>query len=305
MTGTLELLPQAVLDTLTILHILSDRLSYPFTKTLGRKLRIVAMRTLKKVPEVTIFFWLIKLMTTAMGESISDFLVHQFDPIFAVALGGIGFAIAIILQFAVRRYIPWVYWLAVAMVAIFGTMAADVIHIVLGIPYVISAAFFAGALAIVFIIWYLSEKTLSIHSIYTPRREVFYWATVMTTFALGTATGDMTATTFGLGFFTSGVLFLGLFFVAAVAYWFFGLNEIFAFWFAYILTRPIGASFADWTGKSPSSGGIGIGPERVSIALAVLVIGLVAYVTVARNDILRRQNYEQPSELSVAQRPRR
>jgi uncharacterized membrane-anchored protein len=139
---------------------------------------------LRKVPQVTLIFWVIKILSTGMGETTSDFLVRAIDPIVAVLLGGVCFAAALILQLAVRRYIPWVYWLAVVMVAIFGTMVADVIHIVLGVPYVVSTIAFAVALTIVFVVWYLTEKTLSIHTINTRRRELFYWATVITTFAL-------------------------------------------------------------------------------------------------------------------------
>ncbi len=245
---------------------------------------LLVTRTLRKVPEVTIYFWIVKLLTTAYGESTSDYLVNHINPIIAVAFGGLGFALAMIMQFSSRRYIAWVYWLAVAMVAIFGTMVADVIHIVLHVPYLISTIAFAIILAIVFTVWYVTEKTLSIHSIITPRRELFYWATVITTFALGTAAGDMTASTFHLGYFSSGILFVGLFALSALAYFLLGLNEIVAFWFAYILTRPIGASFADWTGRTVRNGGVGIGTDRVSIALLLLIIAFVAFLTVSRVD---------------------
>jgi uncharacterized membrane-anchored protein len=245
----------------------------------------LAMRAFRKVPEVTIFFWIIKLLTTAMGETTSDFLVRQFsDPIIAVALGGIGFVVALALQFFVRRYVPAIYWLAVVMVAIFGTMAADVLHIGLGIPYLVSVAFFSVALAVIFVVWYLSEKTLSIHSIYTRRRELFYWATIVTTFALGTALGDLTASSFGLGYLTSGILFAVLFALPALAYWLLGLNEIVAFWFAYIVTRPLGASFDDWMGRPSNAGGIGWGTGVVSLGLAVLIILLVGYLTITHKD---------------------
>ena len=244
----------------------------------------LAMRVLRKVPEVTIFFWIIKLLTTAMGETTSDYLVRQFGPFIAVAMGGVGLVVALILQFLVRRYVPAIYWLAVVMVAIFGTMAADVLHIGLGIPYLASATLFTVALAVIFVVWYLSEKTLSIHSIYTRRRELFYWATVMATFALGTAVGDMTASTLGLGYLSSGVLFAVLFALPALAYWLFGLNEILAFWLAYIVTRPLGASFADWMGRPTGSGGIGWGTGQVSLGLAVLIICLVGYLTVTNKN---------------------
>jgi uncharacterized membrane-anchored protein len=244
-----------------------------------------AMQAMKKVPEITVYFWIIKLLTTGMGETTSDFLVRQIDPVIAVALGALGLAIALILQLSVRRYVAWIYWLAVVMVAIFGTMAADVLHIGLGIPYLVSTTFFAVALAVIFVAWYAKEKTLSIHSIYTRPRELFYWATVMATFALGTALGDMTATTLHLGYFSSGILFAILIAIPALGYWLLGLNEIFAFWFAYIVTRPLGASFSDWMGRPANSGGLGWGTGWVSLALTILIIGFVGYLTVTRKDI--------------------
>ena len=145
------------------------------------------------------------------------------------------------------------------MISIFGTMAADILHVGFGIPYLVSTTFFVVALTIIFAIWYASEKTLSIHSIYTFPREAFYWATILAMFALGTATGDMTATTMHLGYFYSGVLFTFLIAIPALAYLLFGLNEIFAYWFAYIITRPLGASFADWMEVSHTRGGLGLG----------------------------------------------
>ncbi len=250
--------------------------------------RSLALRTLRKVPEITVYFWIIKLLSTAMGESTSDYLVFHINPYVAVALGGIGLIAALILQLVVRRYVASIYWFAVVMVAVFGTMAADVLHVVLGIPYLIATVFFAVVLALIFVAWYVSEKTLSIHSIDLLRRELFYWATVMATFALGTAAGDMTAATLGLGYLASGVLFTALIAVPALGYWLFGLNEILAFWFAYIVTRPLGASFADWFGK-PYLGGLGLGDAKVSLVLTILIIGCVGYLTVTRQDITEEQ----------------
>jgi uncharacterized membrane-anchored protein len=238
----------------------------------------------RKVPEITLIFWVIKVLTTAMGEVTSDYLVYQIDPVIAVVLGGIGLAAAMALQLLVRRYVPWIYWLAVVMVAVFGTMAADVLHIGLGIPYVVTTAFFAFALAIILMAWHATEKTISIHSIYTPRRELFYWATVMATFALGTAAGDMTATTMHMGYFDSGVMFGVLFALPALAYRWIHIDAILAFWTAYILTRPFGASFADWAGKSRSLSGLGLGTGEVSVVLSVLIVILVGYLTVTRKD---------------------
>jgi uncharacterized membrane-anchored protein len=244
-----------------------------------------------RVPAVTVVFWITKGLTTGMGESSSDYLVHLLPPVVAVALGGIALTAALALQFAVRRYVPWIYWLAVAMVGVFGTMAADVLHVGLGVPYLVSTAFFAVTLAVVFVAWYATEKTLSIHSIYTARREVFYWAAVMTTFALGTAAGDMAAVTLKLGYFASGVMFAVVVAIPAVAHRWFGLNAILAFWFAYIATRPLGASFADWMGVSPARRGLDLGAGPVSLALAVLIVGFVVYMTLSHSakDVVSEQ----------------
>ena len=228
---------------------------------------------------MTVAFWITKALTTGMGESSSDYLVHRLPPILAVALGAIALAIALGIQFAAPRYVPWAYWLAVAMVGVFGTMAADVLHVGLGVPYLVSTAFFAVALAAIFGLWYRSEKTLSIHSIHTRRRELFYWAAVMATFALGTAAGDMAAITLHLGYLASGVVFAVVIAIPALAYWRFGMNAILAFWFAYIATRPLGASFADWMGVSHARGGLDWGAGRVSLALAAFIIGFVIYLS--------------------------
>ena len=234
----------------------------------------------RKVPEITIYFWIIKLLSTAMGESTSDYLVFHINPYVAVAIGGIGLILSLILQFWVNRYTAWIYWLTVVMIAIFGTMAADVLHVVLGIPYLVTTVFFSVLLVVVFLAWRKTEKTLSIHSINTRRREIFYWLTVMTTFALGTAAGDLTAATLGLGYLFSGILFALLFIIPILGYWKFGWNEIFTFWFAYVITRPLGASFADWFGK-PILGGLGLGDEIVSIVLTIMIIVFVVYLTIS------------------------
>ncbi|HEY6469955.1 MAG TPA: hypothetical protein VI434_09315 [Candidatus Dormibacteraeota bacterium] len=247
-----------------------------------------ALGSSRKVPEVTAAFWIAKVLTTGMGEATSDFLVHQLAPIVAVAIGAVGLTVALVVQFAARRCNPWIYWLAVAMVAIFGTMAADFLHVELGIPYVVSTAFFTVVLAVVFVAWYRTEHTLSIHSIDAPRREAFYWLTVMSTFALGTAAGDMTATTLHLGYFVSGVAFTVLIAVPAVAHRWFELNAIVAFWFAYIVTRPLGASFADWLGVSHARGGLNWGTGAVSIGTAILITGLVAYLAATQPATDRR-----------------
>jgi uncharacterized membrane-anchored protein len=240
-----------------------------------------------RVPEITVYFWIIKGLSTAVGESTSDYLVHRIHPVPAVLLGFVGFVIALALQFSMRRYMAWTYWLAVVMVGVFGTMAADVLHVGFGVPYFASATFYGVALAAVFVTWQRSEKTLSIHSIETARREVFYWAAVVSTFALGTAVGDLTSLTLHLGYFWSIVLFSAVILIPAVGYWRFRWNAIFAFWFAYVVTRPLGASFADWMGKPTSAGGLGWGQGPVSLVLAVLIFCLVAYLAITRKDLQR------------------
>jgi uncharacterized membrane-anchored protein len=232
-----------------------------------------------KVPEITAFFWIVKALTTGMGESTSDFLVHKLVPEIAVVLGGIVFVIALYLQFSSDRYVPWRYWLAVAMVGVFGTMCADVLHVGLGVPYVVSTIFYAIVLTVVFRTWYRTEGTLSIHSIASERREVFYWAAVLATFALGTAAGDLTAVTLGLGFFGSGLMFAAIIAIPAIGYRRFGMNSILAFWFAYVVTRPLGASFADWLAVSSARGGLAIGTGLVSFVLAATIAMFVAFLT--------------------------
>lgn len=244
-------------------------------------------KLLRKVPQVGLLFWVIKLLTTALGESTSDYLVNTFNAYAVVIAGFMGFVIALVWQLRTRRYVPYVYWLTVTMVAVFGTMAADVIHVALGVPYFISTLAFAAVLGVIFTWWSQSEKTLSIHSITTTRRELFYWATVSTTFALGTAAGDLLAYSFNLGFLSAGVVFALLFAVPAIGYWRFGLPSVGAFWAAYILTRPLGASFADWTGKAPNAGGLGWGDGPVAATLVILIILLVTYLTKTHEDVDR------------------
>ncbi len=237
-------------------------------------------QTLVKVPEITGIFWFTKLLTTALGESTSDYFVNRMSPVVAVGIAGIILIVALVLQFRTDRYVPWVYWLAVLMVAVTGTMAADVLHKQFGVPYAASSTFFAIVLAVVFVSWNRTERTLSIHSVNTPRREAFYWATVMATFALGTAVGDLTAKTLSLGYLSSAVLFGVLITIPAVGYFRFGMNEVLAFWTAYVLTRPLGASIADWLGKPHSYSGLGWGDGLVSLLFGLIIAACVFQMTV-------------------------
>ncbi|MFZ0090470.1 MAG: hypothetical protein WAL63_13235 [Solirubrobacteraceae bacterium] len=212
-----------------------------------------ARRVLTKVPEIAAIFWVLKLLTTGMGESMSDFLGHKSVPV-AAFIGIFGLVLALRLQIRQAHYRAPYYWFAVMMVAIFGTMAADGIHDGAGIGYAVTTPLFAVITALIFLSWYRSEGTLSIHSINTRRRECFYWAAVLGTFALGTAAGDLTALALHLGFGVSIGVFAAIIAIPAIGWWRFDWNPIVAFWFAYIVTRPLGASFADWFSK-PNNGG--------------------------------------------------
>ncbi len=236
-----------------------------------------------KVPEITLIFWVLKLLTTGMGEAMSDFLGQNSVPL-AAAVGLLGLVLALWLQLRRPEYQAPCYWFAVMMVAVFGTMAADGIHDGAGIPYSVTTPLFAAIVATTFAWWYRSEGTLSIHSIDTRRREIFYWIAVLGTFALGTAAGDLTAIQLNIGFWPSVLLFGVLFAIPGLLWWRAGLNPIIAFWAAYVITRPLGASFADGFSKS-TNGGLNLGDGLVSaIALTIFVI-LVAYVSISKSDV--------------------
>lgn len=240
---------------------------------------LLTRRGAVRVSDVTVMFWIIKGLSTAMGESTSDFLVHAMAPELAVVLGFVAFCAALALQFRAARYVPSLYWLTVVMVGVFGTMAADVLHVGLGVPYVASAVLYAAALAAVFFVWQRVEGTLDVHTIDTPRRELFYWAAVVSTFAMGTALGDMTAYTFKLGFGASAALFAAAIVVPALGYRLLRWNGVFSFWFAYVLTRPLGASIADALGKARHDGGIGFGQGPSVLLFAAAIALLVGYLS--------------------------
>ncbi|MFK4111332.1 hypothetical protein [Streptomyces sp. NPDC002176] len=266
-------------------HVLGHR---PSSRTRAR----MAERA-NKVPEVTVYFWIVKILTTGMGETASDFLARLLGPVPAVALGGLAFTASLVLQFAVRRYVAWVYWTAIVMVSVFGTMTADVLHVALGVPYALSTPLFVVALGAVFALWHARERTLSIHAIRTRRRETFYWAAVLATFALGTAAGDLTASS-GLGYLGSTALFAVAIAVPAVAHRMGLLGAVTAFWSAYVLTRPLGASIADWMAASHAHGGLGWGVGPVTLSWTLAILGFVGYLTVSRRDTGGRRTVREP-----------
>jgi uncharacterized membrane-anchored protein len=237
-----------------------------------------------KVPEIIALFWVVKILTTAGGEATSDYLKTWGN----IKGGGteVGlFVVGLIIQFATRRYRAVAYWFLAYAIAIFGTGVSDFLHLDVHIPYAGTTILWAVVLAAVFLVWHRMEGTLSIHSITTQRRECFYWATVFATFALGTALGDFTATALGLGYLASGILFTVVILVPAVAWWKLGMNEVAAFWFAYVVTRPLGASFADYISKPANTSGVGFGDGPTALVFTLAVVVLVLYLTIARPDI--------------------
>jgi uncharacterized membrane-anchored protein len=237
-----------------------------------------------KVPEVLLVFWVVKILTTAGGEATSDYLKTYGN------VGGGGtevglFVIGVLLAFGTRRYRAFAYWFLAYAIAIAGTGISDFLHLDAHIPYWGTVTLWAVILAAIFWLWQRSEGTLSIHSITTQRREVFYWATVFATFALGTALGDFTATSLNLGYLPSGILFAVVILIPAFARWRLGLGSIAAFWMSYIVTRPLGASFADYISKSRALSGINFGDGSTAIVFAAAVLVLVSYLAIARPDV--------------------
>jgi uncharacterized membrane-anchored protein len=246
-------------------------------------------RLLNKVPAVTLFFWIIKVMATTVGETGADFLI------FNVKLGltttsylmGAILLVALALQVTARKYIPWLYWLAVVLISIVGTLITDNLTDHFGVKLEVSTLVFSIVLAATFATWYASEKTLSIHSIHTRRRELFYWAAILVTFALGTAAGDLVGERWALGYLVSGLIFAGLIAAVAIAYYVFKIDEVWAFWLAYILTRPLGASFGDLLSQSRAHGGLGMGTVGTSVVFLAVILVLVTYLTISKRDVDR------------------
>jgi uncharacterized membrane-anchored protein len=245
-----------------------------------------------KVPHIGLWFWVVKLVSTAMGEALSDLLDGgpSITPALGVLAALVAFVLALRWQLRARSYASRTYWFAVAMVATFGTMAADALHQALGTPYWANALFYAAILAVLFWRWHAFEGTLSIHSIDSRRREAFYWGTVLATFALGTAVGDMTATNLGLGYLASIVLFAALLVLPAVG-WRAGLGSVAMFWAAYVLTRPLGASIADYLDVSTRAGGAGLGKPAVTAVLVVVMVALVTTLSRTGRDVQSEPHY--------------
>ncbi|MCU1556746.1 MAG: Membrane protein [Microbacteriaceae bacterium] len=241
-------------------------------------------RMLNKVPEVTAIFWVIKVLATTVGETAADFLNVNLSLGLTVTtvVMSLLLAAALVAQFRLRRYVPAVYWLAVVLISVVGTLITDNLVDNLGVPLWTTAVVFAVALTITFIVWFISEKTLSIHSILTSRREAFYWLAVLFTFALGTAAGDLLAERLSLGYLMSLLVFAGAIVVVAAAYFIFKLNAVLAFWIAYVLTRPLGASTGDLLSQSTKDGGLGLGTTGTSALFLFVILALVIALSFRR-----------------------
>ncbi len=237
-----------------------------------------------RVPNVTVDFWLIKLMAVTMGETAADYLAVNLGlGLTATSLLMTAILIfALILQFAQKRYVPWAYWLAVVLISVVGTLITDNLVDNFGVRLETTTIAFSVALAATFALWYASERTLSIHTIFTTKRETFYWLAILLTFSLGTAAGDLVAETFDMGYLTTGLMFGGIIALIALAYYGFKLNAILAFWLAYILTRPLGASFGDLLSQPSEYGGLGFGTTFTSLIFLGCIIALVVYMTLKR-----------------------
>jgi uncharacterized membrane-anchored protein len=245
------------------------------------------------VPEVILLFWVVKILTTAGGEATSDYL-KTYGNFGGGGLEVLVIVVGLVLQFGTRRYRAFAYWSLAYAIAITGTGVSDFLHLDVHIPYAGTTLLWAVILAAIFWLWQRSEGTLSIHSITTQRREAYYWATVFATFALGTALGDFTATSLNFGYLDSGILFGVVILIPALARWQLGLNGIAAFWMSYVITRPLGASFADYISKPKNISGIDFGDGPTAIVFAVAVFVLVSYLAIARPDI------QKPLEASAA-----
>src|SRR4051794_19614518 len=246
----------------------------------------LAKTMLSKVPEVTIYFWIIKVLCTTVGETAADFLNFNLNlglTVTTIVMSSF-LAIVLIVQFRHRRYVPGIYWLAVVLISIVGTLITDNLVDNFEVPLQTTTIIFSVALAATFAVWYASERTLSIHTIYTTRREAFYWLAVLFTFALGTAAGDLVAEGLDLGYLTSAVIFGALIGLVAIAHFGLKVNAVLAFWIAYILTRPLGASIGDYLSQDRDEGGLALGTVTTSAIFLVTILALVIYLSVTRSD---------------------
>src|SRR6476660_5038738 len=253
---------------------------------LDRVPRPTARQMLNKVPEVTVYFWVIKVLCTTVGETAADFL----DGTVGLGLTNTTYVmsgvlvLALVWQFRLRAYVPFAYWLAVVLISVVGTLITDNLSDNFGVSLVITTIVFSIALGVTFLVWYAYERTLSIHTIVTTRREAFYWLAVLFTFALGTAAGDLTAERLGIGYWQSALIFGAMIAAVYIAHVRFALNAIAAFWIAYILTRPLGASIGDYLSQPKDDGGLGLGTTITSVIFLTTILVIVVFLTITKRD---------------------
>ena len=255
---------------------------------------------LNKVPEVTIFFWIIKILCTTVGETFADFINFNlgFGLTLTTIIMGIAFFIVLYIQFRTTKYVPGIYWSTVVLISVFGTLVTDNLTDGMGVPLELSTAVFAVLLGLTFLFWYLSEKTLSIHSIYTRKREAFYWLTILFTFALGTAVVDLYSEQLGLGYLNTGIIVVMIIACTFLAWKFLNLDGILAFWVAYILTRPLGASLGDYLSQPKINGGLGLGTTVTSVIFLVAILALIIFLAVSKIDITEKNKTEETTQTS-------
>jgi uncharacterized membrane-anchored protein len=258
---------------------------------------------MNKVPEVTLYFWLIKVLCTTVGETFADYLNETlgFGLTNTTIAMGLAFFVFLGLQFHAQRYVPWIYWTTVVLISVFGTLITDNLTDGHGVPTTTTTPIFAVLLAISFLAWYVVERTLSIHTIRTPRREAFYWLAILFTFALGTAGGDMLSEQLGFGYLTAVLIFAGAIAVVCVARFGLRAGPILTFWMAYILTRPLGASIGDYMSQSRQDGALGLGTTATSVIFLGAILALVAFLTVTRSDVTEDGRYDAESVAAEAE----
>jgi len=243
---------------------------------------------LNKVPEVTIYFWVIKILATTVGETAADFLsttLHFGLVGTSYVMSGL-FLIALFVQLSLKRYVPAVYWVVVVLISVVGTLVSDLLVDKLGIGLSTTSLIFGGTLIAVFAVWWLNERTLSVHTIHTTRRELFYWGAILFTFALGTSAGDLAAEASGLGYALSALMFASAIGLTAFAYYVLKINGVLAFWIAYILTRPLGASMGDLLSQTKADGGLGLGTSVTSAIFLITILTLVTYLSITKRDVI-------------------
>lgn len=246
----------------------------------------LGQQMLSKVPEITLFFWIVKIMATTVGETAADFLNFNLNwglTLTTYFMSGL-LLIALFFQFRARKYVPGIYWLAVVLISVVGTLITDNLVDNCGVALETTTIIFTFALLVTFGVWYMNEKTLSIHSIYTTKREAFYWLAILFTFALGTAAGDLTAEHLDLGYFNSALMFATMIGIVTVTYYRFKLDSVLAFWVAYILTRPLGASLGDFLSQPLDAGGLALGTVETSAIFLITILGVVIYLTITKKD---------------------